>query len=342
MRQIITATLKHLPLIAVLGYSTQASALNMTPTASKAVTSLYAVLLMKSTVLPAFSEKFPDLVPEINRVDGAFKTHFPNIDAQLDAQLKRFVPEAAIREQLHTLGLKSLTDKMQMSTPNRQGALDFIHYIDDLNHGRAGNNTIIKIDNKLVQDYLLTISYEAHPEQELQQGFVQHYQTDPSISLGGKRLSLDLPISWMASPNPDQNGVQQWLSEHGVGRQRLTLTIADAPNPQSPAEIKRSLDNGEVASQFKLYGKELLSSSAYRAGMLPGFSLRFNTTDKTPDLTLYGAAQTYQIYALKKNIILTCSTGGELADKAQIDAEFSRFQPLCQQVAESLRLSTIK
>ncbi len=313
--------LKHLPLLALLATSMPATALTMTPKSQDSLGHLYAMMLYKNAVFAQIPKNQPDLAPRAAQIDAEFQRHFPQVMQQIDA----LILQSGDAKENATLNAKATAlaqNQASLDVKNSAIASGFMDYIDALNHG----NPTAQPD---IQAALLSLTYEGHPEREIADGFVQHYEDTE------KGIKLDLPLSWLM--NKQENGNVMWISEYGSGWQLFQLMVDTRKGSYSQAELKQAI-TGPSLEKLKTTGTKILAKGEYTPNNKLGIWLETTHADAKPSRA-YQHTLFFSVYAQPLSINMVCTLGGPVEQSNQIDTDFAQFKPLCQQMVDSLKVT---
>lgn len=313
--------LKPLSLLALLASSIPATALTLTPKAQDSLGHLYAMMLYKNALFAQIPQIQPDLAAKAAQVDAEFQRHFPQAMQQLDILIMQS-GDAKENAALNAEATKIAQTQASLDVKNPAIASGFVAYIDALNHGSPTPQPDI-------QAALLSMTYEGHPEREIADGFVQHYED------AKQGLKLELPLSWLM--NKQENGDVMWISEYGSGWQLFQLMVDTRKESYSQAQLRQAISDPSL-QKLKSTGTNILAKGEYTPNNKLGIWLETTHADAKPSRA-YQHTLFFSVYAKPLSINMVCTLGGPIDKSNQIDADFVQFKPLCQQMVDSLSVS---
>jgi hypothetical protein len=321
LRQITRCGGLALPLLAVTAHAEQV------PPGLEGVLSAYSVVGGDQVLAKLVSHDYPKRAAEIAAAQRSFDAKYPQIKQRIEFTLTQMLGKDYVKGLQNTLA--SATEKQYSSFKKDPAIADAV--ISTLKMHAQG-----KIDSPALQ-YMLIIQYADHPEQEMKQGHVQHYQADGAKAQGLK-LQLDLPLSWRATTLSQGHTVQQWQSENGTGTAKITLQIFEPSGKAlTAAEQKLYVSSGRDRAALAADASYLASNTLTIAGHA-GTWIKYTQNYPKATPPLHSAKVLYQLNPEGKAITIACETSDALGNAPTTDADLDNLLPLCQQVISSVRL----
>jgi hypothetical protein len=320
--------LHSLSLITLLGCAMPAHAVNITQQSADAIVRVYSTAVFQDDILLKFTTQYPDLSADATRVRAEFHSRFPEFDAQVLAILTRITnPEqAALDKQKIVLNAHVAADKQNLSHAQ---AKTLVQMFDDFNHGVPGTDPEF-------QGYLLAITYDDHPENELRDHFIQPFITDGKGTSQGIKLQMNVPLSWQPYTSKDAGSIADWKSEHGTGNAALSISISPLKTPISATEFDSMMTAQTLKRKFGTTLVPTNLSGKTTIGQQPAYWFELRSTKNNKAYKHDLAMLSYIIWVQGKLVSINCGTGGAKNSAADVDVGFARIKPLCQLIAESL------
>jgi hypothetical protein len=325
------ALLLTVPLIAL---SAQAAPTAQTPQPPQLPPSFKGVLEAYNTVAvlnesaQQLRKDHADRAADITAAQASFEAKFPHIKETLEA----LITKVAGPDVIPVIKAKVASGFQQNYATYKQkpGVVDdFITRSHALATGQVDG---------IGQQYILYTQFHDHPEQEMTQGFIHHYQTEGVETAKGINLTLDLPQTWVFQPKKTTDIMLVWRGENGNGSDAITLDARAATDfqPTPAAFISRLKAEDHSLPPNKV---QFLTSGSVTIAGHPGFWVKAikPMPDKTPPFNL--GMLIYGFYEKGRIVTIACdSINRPDQSTADTTAHLDRLQPLCQMVAQSIKL----
>lgn len=315
-------------LLAALCSPSQACALNFNTTAVKGLSEAYGFVVGQEHTLERIPKHYPDLTHLATLARARFASTFPEVKAQLEAELRGALGPANF-EQLAKKTVETVRTTLNRQPLTPEAAAEFLDQVQARARGEIESPVL---------EYLLAVKYANNPAREYSDGFRQHFNTDGTEKARGIKLSLRLPRSWVARDGERPHIVKKWTTEGGTGRESLMLDIRDGEGyDPDRREIDRFLRSGDV-TQAVPQGGVHIASGLFTVEGRPGYWIDMKLTQERAGVDVYQRMLMYQVFFRGRAIGIMCQTGGPPVNAAKVDESLSRFRPLCQQVVNSMVL----
>lgn len=305
-----------------------ALALNVNPSAVKGLSQAYGFVIAQKHTLERISTQYPDLIPLVHLAQARFASTFPEVKAQLEAELRGALGPENV-DQFAKKTAETLRATLDRQPLTAETAANFLDQVQARARG--------EIESPILE-YLLTVKYASNPAREFLDGFRQRFNTDGGGKSRGIKLSLQLPRSWAAQDGERPHIVKKWTSENGTGLESLMLDIRDAEG-YSPdrREIERLLSSGDVKETLP-QGAVYVASGSFTLETRPGYWIDMRMTQERAGVNVYQRIVMYQVFFRGLAIGVMCQAGGLPRNAARIDESLTRIRGLCQQVVNSMVL----
>lgn len=188
---------------------------------------------------------------------------------------------------------------------------------------------------------MFTPRYQRDPAAEFRDGFKQSLNVDGTGKAKGVRLKLDLPLSWSSQEGSRPNIIRKFTSENGRGTEIVLLGIFDLGGEVGEADIAEVLNDTGILDMVP-DDSHVIDYGDYTLETMPGYWVRFDHGSTRGRVDIAMSWITYGIAYRGKLIQIQAAVGGEAPQKPdELTARFSKFEPLFDQIAQSLVLPDV-
>lgn len=303
---------------------------------AKDVGRAYGFYLGQVKTLSKVSKDYPDLIRAVTVAEIEFDAKFGAALINMDTRMTDVAPAEwpNIKKQLDEHPkLNSLIG----TTLARPEAVQFIEEVRD----RAKGN----IPSPVIETLLIfSPAYEKSPAKEFFDGYRQVYEHDGAGKAKGVQFRIEFPRSWVIKEGKRPNIVAMGVSENGHGLEMLNIRVTefaiDDLGPITPEEISELLQTTEVQDSLPV-GSTLIKSGSLTLESLPGYWVRYDTQVGRGRQETAMSGLTYSIFHNDRRIDLTAMVGPSNSDSNNASERFKRFEPLFDQIVNTLVLPSV-
>ena len=312
-------------IITLLAFSS-ASAIEINNRNSRSLGEVYGFVIAQDASLDAIVIKYPELARDVLLAGLDFERTFGDVESRLQSMFSSILG----KEETAGLRLQLLAQNAQWLQDNpitKDIALVFLEEVRNRAKGEI---------HSPVLEYLLALRFSDNPAKELIEGFRQSFKTDGSGKSQGLVLNLQLPRSWKEKEASRPHIVRKWQSEGGTGPGLIMLMVRDSAgeNPSRtdiaewmlPGEIETLVPDGGV---LRDHGLVMIENQ-------PGYFMDFEMLNQRAGAVVFQIMRQYSVFYRGKMVSIHCAAGALESQHINVDEEFQRIKPLCQQVVNTL------
>lgn len=244
--------------------------------------------------------------------------------------------EETARTALGPKAVQQLRDKLNAETEalmiplSETTALGFISELE----GRA--KWVVDADNLPA---LLAVRYGLDPAQEIVDGHVSTYVGSGDPKLLGLELRLDLPISWKQEAGKRPHVVSKWNDQNGTGLAIFMLMVQDVGQPMTAQDLAdfTAADPREMLPD----GANYLDGGTFILEGFNGIKMRYRMKVQRLDADLEQITDQYMLpLPSGKIVFLSCQVATPPDGPEKLEDRFTRFEPACYRMVNSLVLTS--
>jgi len=293
----------------------------------KGYATAYGFVLGQDFSLGKIGEKHPELASAVKLARLRFDAAFPKVKDKLDTKIKKIAGDDIYKQlqgQISSEIEKTLGDEKF----TRDQAVTFLSEMEERSKGEIPPPAL---------EYLLAAQYATAPVNEFLDGHRTRFSSKGHKKASGIDVVLQVPKSWEAGESERPHLVQNWTSRNDAVVEGIMLLVENMG--ATDKEIKAFIKSGEFKEATA--GGKRLKSGTFTIENQPGYWVEYSQLQERVGEKFYQHLRLDQFFFRGRAISLLCVVTGAKNEKKLVDDSFSRIQPLCKQVLNSVVLPQV-